>query len=436
MVKLSSKSFKIIPIISKETNMSTVPSPSFHPHVLQSIQFCRNTQQNPCTEDDLRQIQRCSEEITYQAKPLQDRLKILYQEMRGSPIRLTKAIYVNRNPKQLYRSLIIGMQGECYILMTRCKKEGDRIIGTGGFKTVKLAVGLYNGQVYALAVSKPGKAWDETVRVFRNEIAYMSKPENYLSRIITCYASVEVFKGAKRPKCFFIMELCNGGDLFAAVKRPIEKRVSKVVIQLPCFLTFMVHAVQDIHQNGRVHADLKPENIFLKQENGNTATPMIGDMGLSVQNNFCSINAKGTVEFMPPDLAGFALKKIREKSSTVYSYRTPLDVWCLGLIFFTVLHPECAHLIKSKSRENKGIEILTETANLTDEIVERRINNSGIDIRYLTILKGMLRVNPNERWTLEAVDIALIKFPSTMQAKTLGAPGQKRLKIHSQRKTT
>lgn len=62
-------------------------------------------------------------------------------------------------------------------------------------------------------------------------------------------------------KCYLVMELCNGKNLYHYVKKRPQKCLSEVDAK-PIFRS-IVNAIAYIHGNGIVHRDLKLENILI-----------------------------------------------------------------------------------------------------------------------------------------------------------------------------
>jgi len=124
-----------------------------------------------------------------------------------------------------------------------------------------------------------------------------------------------------------VMELCCGGDLFEMVKKRTLNPHESLHILLQFFLV-----VEFLHSNGILHRDLKLENTLItskaRTSQGVTFEIKVCDLGLATElkeGAFAS-NLCGTPVYYAPEMAqGLA-------------YDTKVDIWCVGVMLFTMLH--------------------------------------------------------------------------------------------------
>ena len=66
----------------------------------------------------------------------------------------------------------------------------------------------------------------------------------------------------------------------------------------------MARGVQEIHNQGIVHCDLKHMNIFVTEMSSETPKIKIGDFGLAckLEKDECMITRSGTIGFMAPEV--------------------------------------------------------------------------------------------------------------------------------------
>jgi calcium/calmodulin-dependent protein kinase I len=144
-------------------------------------------------------------------------------------------------------------------------------------------------------------------------------------------------------------------------------------------------AVIYCHGLGIVHRDLKPENLLLDSKDLDKATIKISDFGLSrcLGKAELATTTAGTPGYVAPEVL----------SQTPYDYRC--DYWSLGVVLFLMLsgtppfyHPDHLELFEmiKKGEFNFGARTWE---NVSDEAKD--------------LIKGLLVVNPEERFTAEQI---------------------------------
>ncbi|XP_033916178.1 interferon-induced, double-stranded RNA-activated protein kinase isoform X2 [Melopsittacus undulatus] len=126
--------------------------------------------------------------------------------------------------------------------------------------------------------------------------------------------------------CLFIqMELCEQGPLENWIEKNRQDRKYHEMAQTT-FLQIL-EGVEYIHSKGLIHRDLKPQNIFVSDDN----KIKIGDFGLvtSVTCENLTENA-GTKSYMAPE-------------QFQSGYGTEVDIYALGLIWFEILSAFSSH---------------------------------------------------------------------------------------------
>ncbi|GLE07798.1 hypothetical protein PINS_up018464 [Pythium insidiosum] len=118
---------------------------------------------------------------------------------------------------------------------------------------------------------------------------------------------------------FFVMEYCDGGDLFECIQRqerpivdPMEALA--VVAQVSAGVSFL-------HHHGFAHRDLSLENIFLDR-----GICKIGDFGLSTRTHELSQVRVGKAYYMAPEV-------VRGEQ---YDAKIA-DMWSIGIVLFIML---------------------------------------------------------------------------------------------------
>ncbi|EAU93582.1 CAMK/CAMKL/CHK1 protein kinase [Coprinopsis cinerea okayama7 len=264
----------------------------------------------------------------------------------------------------------------------------DRI-GGGGFSSVYKAIDFKNYRAAACKViiiteettDKERKTLDKEMRIHS-----ALKHENVLEFLNAVVVELK-HKHAYHPGYYMLMELACGGDLFDKIAP--DKGVSDDLAHL--YFNQLIAGMDYIHQQGVCHRDLKPENLLLDV----AGTLKISDFGLSSvyklkdSGRTRSLTERcGSLPYVAPEVGG-------PLNSNAPYEAEPIDVWGCGVILFTLLvgntpwdeptrhSPEfCRYL----------------DGTIFDEDPWNRISETP-----LSLLQGMLNVNPAERMTLSDV---------------------------------
>ncbi|KIK68039.1 hypothetical protein GYMLUDRAFT_216491 [Collybiopsis luxurians FD-317 M1] len=148
-----------------------------------------------------------------------------------------------------------------------------------------------------------------------------------LHRLVSSHANIVGFhKIIYEPVyVYVVLDLCSGGDLFAAITerqslRQNDKLIKSLFVQL-------LDAVHHCHENSVYHRDLKPENILCSQDGEHI---YLADFGLSTQNKVSDDFGCGSSYYMSPECIGKEFK--HGKYSTRHS-----DIWSLGVILTNMI---------------------------------------------------------------------------------------------------
>ena len=237
--------------------------------------------------------------------------------------------------------------------------------------------------------------------------------------------SLHLLKSYETDPIRFIFERADY-DLYSVFNRPDRNfsLIKKLMVQ-------MLLATEFMHGKGIIHRDIKPSNILiLKKKNKETGEIekiiKICDFGLAKPyDNVCPQTPRVvTCWYRPLEI--------------VYvwtDYGTNVDIWSLGQVFLEMIrkqpllsgtpdediplanaiwrrHPDkpTPDLITRINKENKNIPIdkiqaFRERANWEQQLNlnsadEKLFNGTrGTTKQFITLLKGMLSIDPNKRWT-------------------------------------
>jgi serine/threonine protein kinase len=169
----------------------------------------------------------------------------------------------------------------------------DAFLGEGTFGQV-FRVKDASGRLYALKLLK---LW-EVMASEREGLLKRFDREFETGQIPSKFLVHSLEKGNVRGNAYIVMEYCQGGDLFNAIKQS-DLNLLLISSQILCGL-------RDLHQNGKVHRDLKPENVLLKDNYHAVLTDfgICGDQNNRLtQTGWSGVPKErfGTFAYMPPE---------------------------------------------------------------------------------------------------------------------------------------
>ena len=186
-----------------------------------------------------------------------------------------------------------------------------KVIGTGSYGQVRLAVHKLTKQVRAVKIIQKAKV---NIKALLNEINILSKLSH--PNIMQIF---EVFDD--NTNVYIVSEYCKGGELFDIISTKgsfTEKDACVIMKQL-------MSAICYSHQNNIVHRDLKPENILMDNDTDDLTIKLI-DWGCAqtIKSAKQSKQADGTAYYIAPEV----LKG---------EYDEKCDIWACGVIFYILL---------------------------------------------------------------------------------------------------
>jgi serine/threonine-protein kinase Chk1 len=188
------------------------------------------------------------------------------------------------------------------------------------------------------------------------------------------------------------MELAEGGDLFDKIEA--DEGVPEDIAHL--YFSQLVSAVGYMHGMGVAHRDIKPENVLLSAE----GDLKLSDFGLAAlfkkdgQLRLCN-----TVCGSPPYIAPEIVSGRRSKRADVLDvgYAANMcDVWSCGVVLFVLLVGNTPW-DEPTTRSDEFKEYVETGGHTTDELWTK------LPSEIVSLLRGMLKVDPHERFTLDEV---------------------------------
>lgn len=167
----------------------------------------------------------------------------------------------------------------------------EKILGTGAFSEVKLAIHKSSGERVAIKCINKSCIVNQ-VAVLTNEVSVLKKIRH--PNIIQL---LDIYDSSKN--LYLVMELVTGGELFDRIVEKgsyTERDASDLVNQI-------LSAVDYLHSLNIVHRDLKPENLLYKSADDDSKI-MLSDFGLSkiLVDNSKMKTACGTPGYVAPEV--------------------------------------------------------------------------------------------------------------------------------------
>eukprot|EP00039_Didymoeca_costata_P019103 m.336244 g.336244 ORF g.336244 m.336244 type:complete len:515 (+) comp17795_c0_seq1:255-1799(+) len=123
-----------------------------------------------------------------------------------------------------------------------------------------------------------------------------------------------------------VMELAHGGDLAGDIEEHTRAKQLIVESKIWDILIQVCEGLEYIHKIPLLHRDLKPKNIFKKQQSHESVTYVIGDLGFGrfmCEGERFVHSTVGTPAYSAPELL---------RSPCVYNHK--VDMWALGCVIF------------------------------------------------------------------------------------------------------
>eukprot|EP00980_Cylindrotheca_fusiformis_P024350 scaffold11783_cov120-Cylindrotheca_fusiformis.AAC.10 len=253
---------------------------------------------------------------------------------------------------------------ECY--------EKEVLLGQGGFADVYRCRHKRRGNHYAVKEIMYENYEDEYGESIREEIHAMKRLREgcHIVRLL------DVFQEPDRA--YLIMEEMKGGDL-------LERIYEKVVfteVETRRLARKLLEAVRFCHKKKIAHRDIKPENILLRSPNSDTDIKL-ADFGCAkyMAKPNCLTTLCGSTQYTAPEL--YIHKN---------GYNEKCDFWSIGIVLFILL----GGYAPFDGEEEDMPKIICAGKFCFHRNYWHHISEGPKDV-----IRRLLRVNPNERATLE-----------------------------------
>jgi|JI6StandDraft_1071083.scaffolds.fasta_scaffold10719_5 serine/threonine protein kinase len=189
---------------------------------------------------------------------------------------------------------------------------------------------------------------------------------------------------------YFVYEYCNGGTLYAMLKREGKLPEDKAL----GYFRQLVEAFRVLSKHNIMHRDLKPDNILF--HNG---VLKLGDFGFCKnlkEDNDMTATMLGSPIYMAPEVL---------KGD---SYTTKADIWSLGVVLFEMLYGFCpfetgsiAQLIAKVTTTCVQFPVGVQVSESTQNMIRRMVEKDPVR-----------RIDWPTLFTLVGADTPLVESPS------------------------
>jgi polo-like kinase 1 len=281
------------------------------------------------------------------------------------------------------------VNGQTYVV----QYSKGKFLGKGGFAKCYEFTNISTNQVIAAKiVSKDSLTRHRAKQKLMSEIKIHRSLHN--SGIVHFESFFE-----DAENVFILLELCQNQTLNELLRR--RKKLTDFETQ--CFMMQLVQAVKYLHDNKVIHRDLKLGNLFLTDK----MELKVGDFGLATKVDFDGEKKRticGTPNYIAPEIL---------EGKCGHSYE--VDIWSLGVIFYTLLIGKPPF----------------ETADVKTTYKKIKMNSynfpesSPISSLAKNLIQSILNTDPKKRPTL--ADIASNEYfafniPKTLPTSCLACP--------------
>jgi calcium-dependent protein kinase len=261
-------------------------------------------------------------------------------------------------------------------------------LGEGGFGKVFVATdkSMNNRKVAIKMVQKEGNG--QLTPEVEKEIGVMKDLDH--PSICKLLATFE-----EGRKLFFVMELCEGGELFDRIieRGFVDTNITSQILLQVC------EALAYAHGRSICHRDIKPENVvFLSKDPSDLRVKLI-DWGLATNFNEGMKEAVGSMTYAAPEVITSQDKKV---------YSQACDLWSVGVLTYVML---CGKPPFWGTREQHLRAAKNERYPLKDPPWPKMAAEAK------DFVKALLKAAPQERLPIDqCVQHAYLKTPPSEQA--------------------
>lgn len=190
-------------------------------------------------------------------------------------------------------------------------------LGRGAFASVRRAVGVKDGQMYAVKIIQQRRFDAGHTRMFEREMQILRSLNH--PNVVQCF---DIFPDPST--IFIVMEFVNGGDMLELILGSgggLAEDICQSLTRDVC------SAMDFLHNAGVVHRDIKPENVLVTT--GPPRRAKVADFGLAkIVDSATFLKTQcGTPAYLAPEVV---LNETGQYTHTV-------DSWSVGVMVFSML---------------------------------------------------------------------------------------------------
>ena len=266
----------------------------------------------------------------------------------------------------------LGFERECnkYDFIHESKSP----IGRGAFGEVWKVTHENSKKVYCIKILNKKDIYEQKlINQINKEISIMYNVNHpYSVKLVNHFEDNE--------KLYLIMELATNGNLYNLIQNN-KKAKNKKLDLIKKLIIQTIEIIKHLHSLNIIYRDIKPENLLL-DENYNIKLCDYGWATYITPGKFLTVYC-GTPEYVSPEV----LKK--------YAYNEKVDIWGIGVLIFELVFSYAP--FSSNFNEDRYNNIKAGKINWPNELSE-----DCNDLKDL--IQKILKVNPNERISLEQIE--------------------------------
>lgn len=245
------------------------------------------------------------------------------------------------------------------------------------------------GSVYLVDNNNPGINRKEAIKVLKKGDVKTFEFESKLTSTLKSKSGdvVEIFGYHKVDDLYFIrMNYFENGDLVTFLK---DRSVSLVkVMDMALQLT---NAINNLHELGYVHRDLKPQNLFISDHHNLRVGDFGGavEIGTEVTLNIDPFSYKNQINKIIASPAWASPEQITEGKGDIGRYS---DIFAIGCCIYYMLKRNSPFPVTVKEPRAAIMEHLEKVKDISS------VDFSGIHPDLVNILKNCFAYNPNDRY--------------------------------------
>jgi len=307
-------------------------------------------------------------------------------------IRVKNPLFGDDVPPHLVRKAVSGFSKNFfYVPQTKDVYVLLKQIGIGGAKTAFLAEHIPGNQQCAITLADNREA--------------LKREGDFYKKVRGSTFIIQVYAVITTPsRIVFAMPYCFEGDLHSLIMQ-LDNDPTRISFAQKCLIGCQAaQGVRELHERGIIHRDIKPENFFL------TDRVQLADLGsaCNTENDPSQKEHVGTLQFMAPEV----LRAESENRDIAQVISPKVDVWGLGITLYALFtvstHADLPWLMIESEDEvvlptEMRQKILSLGDNWSPDTSFSVTSHPEADKVLKNTLAGMLKVNPEQRFTSQGV---------------------------------